>query len=443
MGDEPQHGSTLRPVANQWWRGEPRPTIGHMTQTGERATYRQVLAVPVFRTVFWTRSLAVGADTLRTMALSVLVFTETGSAFLGALTFGISFLPQVVGGLLIGALPDLVRPRALLVVGYLIEAAGAATLALAGMPVWACLVLVAGIGCLAPVFNGTTGRLTAETLSGDAFVLGRSLFQLANSAAQLLGLVAGGLAVAATGPEQALLVTAGAHLVSALGAAVLLPNLPAPGRAPGDPALLRQSWRGNRALLGDPIVRRILLTMWLPPAFVTGAESLLVPYALLRGFPDAAPGLLLGCVTVGMFTGNLVVARLLAPATRERLMPALTALLGVPLLAFAFDVGFAVACVLLAVAGFGFAYGLGLQRRFLDAVPSDRGGQAFGLMSTGLMTLQGVGPAVFGLLTEALPVGTTMALGGVAVVLIAIWIGWGETHSRYESAGWVGTANPR
>ena len=414
-----------------------------MDRTGERATYRQVLAVPVFRVVFWTRSLAVGADTLRTMALSVLVFTSTGSAFLGALTFGISFLPQVVGGVLIGALPDLVRPRSLLVVGYLLEAAGAAALALAGLPVWACLVLVAGIGCLSPVFNGTSGRLTAESLTGDAFVLGRSLFQLASSAAQLLGLAAGGLMVAAAGPEQALLITAGAHLVSALGAALLLPNLPAPGRPPGERALLRQSWRGNRALLGDPVVRRILLAMWLPAMFVTGAESLLVPYALLRGFPAAAPGLLLGCVTVGMFVGNLVVARLLTQERRERLMPALAGLLGVPLLAFAFDVGFVAACALLAVTGFGFAYGLGLQQRFVDAVPADRGGQAFGLMSTGLMTLQGVGPAVFGLLTEAMPVGPTMALGGVAAVLVAIWIGRGERYSRYESAGSPPTAKQR
>lgn len=413
-----------------------------MTETAERATYRQALAEPVFRTVFWTRSLAVGADTLRTMALSVLVFTSTGSALLGALTFGISFLPQVVGGVLVGALPDLVRPRVLLVAGYLLEAAGAAALALAGLPVWASLVLVAGIACLAPVFNGTAGRLTAEALTGDSFVLGRSLFQLAGSVAQLLGLAAGGLVVAAAGPERALLITAAAHLVSALGAGLLLPNLPAPGRT-GDRALLRQSWRGNRALLGDPVVRRILLAMWLPPAFATGAESLLVPYALRGGLPASAPGLLLACVTVGMFAGNLVVARLLAPATRERLVPALVALLGVSLLPFALDVGAVVAGALLVVAGFGFAYALGLQQRFVRALPADRGGQAFGLMSTGLMTLQGVGPAVFGLLTEAMPVGATMAAGGLATVLVAIWISRSETFSPIESAGSRPTAKPR
>lgn len=413
-----------------------------MTEPQDRATFRHVLAEPVFRVLFWTRALAIGADTLRTVALSVVVFTSTGSAFLGALTFGVSFLPQVVGGLVIGALPDLVRPRPLIVIGYALEAAGAVALALAGLPVWASLLLVACIGCLAPVFNGTAGRLTAESLTGDAFVLGRSLFQLASSAAQLLGLAAGGVAVAAVGPQHALLVTAGAHLVSAIGALALLPNLPAPGRD-GEHGLLRRSWRGNRTLLGDRTVRRLLLAMWLPPAFITGAESLLVPYALLRGFPAAMPGLLLACVPLGMFAGNLVVARLLKPATRERLVPALVVLLGVPMLAFAFDIGAVPAAVLLAVTGFGFAYGLGLQQRFREAIPTDRGGQAFGLMSTGLMTLQGVGPTVFGLFTEVFSVGVAMALGGVATVLTAIWIGAGGVVSQYESTGPPPTAKPR
>ena len=35
-----------------------------------RATYRQVIAEPRFRLLFLTRSLAIGADTLRTVALS-------------------------------------------------------------------------------------------------------------------------------------------------------------------------------------------------------------------------------------------------------------------------------------------------------------------------------------------------------------------------------------
>lgn len=386
----------------------------------ERATFRQVLAVPVYRTVFLTRALAIGADTLRTVALSVLVFTVTGSALLGAMTFGISFLPQVVGGLVLGALPDLFRPRLLLVIGYTLEAAAAVVLAV-GLPVWASLLLVAGIGCLAPVFNGTAGRLTAEALAGDLFVVGRGLFQLASSAAQIVGMAGGGLAVAAIGPHAALLVAAGCHALAALWVRVALPNLPAPGRV-GERSVVRQSFHGARELLADRVIRRLLLANWLPPALVIGGESLLIPYATLRNFPEGAAGVVLGCIPAGMFAGNLVVTRMLTPRARERAVAPLVVVLGLPLVGFAFDLHPVVAGVLMAVLGCGFAFGLGLQGQFRDALPDDARGQAFGLQSTGLMTLQGVGPLVFGGLTEFVPVGVTMALSGVATLAVAAWL---------------------
>jgi predicted MFS family arabinose efflux permease len=386
----------------------------------QRATFRQVLAVPIYRTVFLTRALAIGADTLRTVALSVFVFTTTGSALLGALTFGISFLPWVVGGLVLGALPDLLPPRLLIVIGYTIEAAAAAVLAV-GLPVWASLVLVAAVGCLAPVSNGTSGRLTADALSGDAFVVGRGLFQLASSAAQIIGMAAGGVVVAAMGPHTALVVTAVCHAVAAFWARVALPALPAPGRT-SELSLVGQSFHGTRELFADRTIRRLLIANWLPPAFVIGGESLLIPYATLRHYPDGVAGLILGCIPAGMFLGNLVVTRALTPQARERAVAPLVGVLGLPLLWFAFDLPPVVAGLLMALLGCGFAFGLGLQGPFRDALPDDARGQAFGLLSTGLMTLQGIGPLVFGVLTEVMPVGAVMALAGVATLGVAGWL---------------------
>jgi MFS family permease len=386
----------------------------------ERATFRDVLAEPVFRAVFVSRSLAVGADTLRTVALSVLVLTATGSALLSAMTFGVSFIPQVVGGLVLGAVPDLIRPRLLLVTGYTLEAAGATMLAV-GLPVWASLVLVAGIGCLAPVFNGTAGRLTSESLSGDAFVVGRGLFQLTASAAQIAGLAGGGIVVGLIGPHAALLVTAGCHALAACWARLALPNLPAPGRQ-GGRSLVGQGFHGARRLLADRVIRRFMLATWLPPAFVVGGESLLIAYASVRHFPASAGGLILGCVAVGMFVGNLVVTRVLTPRARELAVAPLVAVLGLPLLAFPADLSPVAAGALMLVAGCGFAFGTGLQGRFRDALPEDSTGQGFGLLSTGLMTLQGVGPLVFGGLTEVVPVGTAMALAGIATLGVAAWL---------------------
>jgi hypothetical protein len=81
-----------------------------------------------------------------------------------------------------------------------------------------------------------------------------------------------------------------------------------------------------------------------------------------------------------------------------------------------------VAGVLMAILGSGYAFGTGLQAPFKNALPDDARGQAFGLMSTGLMTLQGVGPLLFGGLTEVLPVGIAMAIAGVATLGVAVWV---------------------
>ncbi|WP_279582124.1 MFS transporter [Fodinicola feengrottensis] len=153
--------------------------------------------------------------------------------------------------------------------------------------------------------------------------------------------------------------------------------------------MFRQSWQGNLRLLSDRSIRRLLFAQWLPAMFVTGAEALVIPYAAERGFPAGTTGFLLACVPVGMLSGNLAVGRLARPSTRERLVAPLIALCGAPLLAMSLGLPLLAVGALLAVTGCGFAYSLGLQRRFRDAVDESMRGQAFGLLSTGLMTLQG------------------------------------------------------
>ncbi len=396
-----------------------------MTTTAPAArpvTYREVFAEPRFRLLFVTRSLAIGADTLRTVALSMLIFAVTGSPMLAAVTYGIAFLPQAVGGTLLGALADRVRPRPLITVGYGLEAVTAAVLALAGLPAGASLALVAVVACLTPVFGGASSRLIAEVLGGDAYVLGRSLANIAASTSQLLGLAAGGAAVAALGAGHALLVTAACHLVAAVAIRVWLPNLPAAAKPAGQPpaSMLRQSWTVNRQLIADPAVRILLLATWIPPAFIAGAESLIVPYAAQHGFPAGSPGLMLACVPAGMIAGDLAAGRLLRPVTRERLTIPLMAVAGLPLLAFAVGPLLPVAAGLLVVTGIGPAYILGIQRRFLDAVPAPVLGQAFGLLLTGLMTFQGAGPVLFGAVAEITSPGRGMALAGVAIIVTAL-----------------------
>ncbi|GIF77758.1 MFS transporter [Asanoa siamensis] len=389
--------------------------------TTEQATYREVFAVPAFRVLFTSRSIAIAADALRIAALSVLVYTATGSAWLSAVTFGIGFLPQVLGGAVLGSLADRLRPRPLITAGYAAECAAALALALVPMPTWARLALVGVVAVMTPVFNGASSRLVAEVLTGDAYVLGRSVSSMASGGAQLLGLAAGGVAIGALGAQRALLLTAGVHLLAALMVRFRLPDLPAAPAAGGGGAV-RQSWSTNAALLADPWVRRLLLLQWLPSAFVVGAEALMVAYASTRGFPVSTVGVLMAGSPLGMVLGQLVIGRLVPPDTRTRLVAPLVLLLGVPPIGFAFDPPLVVCVALMVVSGAGFAYSLGLQRAFVEAVPEIGRGQAFGLLSTGLMTLQGVGPAVFGGVAALTAPRWAVALAGATTVATVLLV---------------------
>lgn len=193
------------------------PPTAETAQVSHRATYREVLAEPRFRLLFSTRAVAVTADALRITTFSVLVFSSTGSALLSAVAFGIGFIPQLFGSLLLGSLADRLPARALITGGYALTCATALLLALVRMPVAASLGAVALVSLVTPVFHGASSRLVAQSLKGDAYVLGRSLNNIAGAGAQLLGLALGGAAVAALGPRRALALSAVLHLGCALG----------------------------------------------------------------------------------------------------------------------------------------------------------------------------------------------------------------------------------
>jgi hypothetical protein len=176
----------------------------------------------------------------------------------------------------------------------------------------------------------------------------------------------------------------------------------------------------NRILFATKPIRQLLLAHWLPPAFAVGAESPIVVYVQVRGLPASFAGLLLACVPVGMIIGNLVVGRLLVPG--PRLAAPLVVLVGLPFVAFPADPHPAILCVLTVMSGIGFSYTLGIQKAFLAVVPVSGRGQAFGLLSTGLQTLQGIGPACFGALAEIIHPSTAIAAAGGATVLTASWL---------------------
>ncbi|MDG4768387.1 MFS transporter [Solwaraspora sp. WMMD406] len=387
----------------------------------ERATFRDLFAVAEFRVIFASYGIFMIGETVKMLALSVLVFERTGSPLLAALAYVAGFLPSVLGGMFLLAYADRWRPRAVMVGYDLIRVATVAVLALGVLPPGGALALVFVVGLASPVASAARTALLPDLLDGDRYVLGRALFTITAGATQVLGFAVGGALIGLLGPYGALWSTAVTCLISAALIRFGLTDRPARVAAVAGvvrPGAVRETWRVNRQLLADRPVRGLLLANWLPGSLLVGAEGVVVPYTGGDG-----AGVLFMAGAAGMLLGDLVVGRWVTPARREAATPWLALLLGLPMLAFVADLGLVVAAVLFGAATFGFSYHLGLARRFLDAVPAQRRGQAFGLSHMGMMTGQGLAAGAAGLVAEWVAPGLVMA-GFGALSLVATLLLW-------------------
>ncbi|MFJ3518063.1 MFS transporter [Streptomyces sp. NPDC090131] len=380
--------------------------------------YRSVFRVREFRTVFAAHLLSVLGLVVAEISLSVLVYRTTGSPLMSALTFALGFLPYVLGGTLLAGIADRHPARRVLVACDLICALCATAMVLPGTPVAVLLVLRCAMAFVAPLFQGTRNASLSDILGvGDAFVLGRSLLRMVAQSAQLIGFGLGGLLLTFVAPRGAIALTAAGFLGSAL--LLRLGTLSRPARTGTRTSPLA----GLRAVLGRRRLRALMLLFWLPPLFLVVPEALLAPYADGIGAGTAALGLMMCAMPVGTIAAELWAGSALSARTRSRIVAPLAAAGLLPLLLFALRPGLPLVLAALLLAGLAHAYTLGLDQWYVDAVPDELRGRAMTLLSTGLMTLQGVGMALAGLAAEFLPVHqvvTGAAVLGTGVVLLLL-----------------------
>ncbi|MFE5865417.1 MFS transporter [Streptomyces virginiae] len=380
--------------------------------------YRSVFRVREFRTVFAAHLLSVFGVVVAEISLSVLVYRTTGSPLMSALTFALGFLPYVLGGTLLAGIADRYPARRVLVTCDLVCALCAAAMVAPGTPVAVLLVLRCAMAFVAPLFQGTRNASLSDILgTGDAFVLGRSLLRMVAQSAQLIGFGLGGLLLTVLAPRAAIALTAAGFLGSALLLRLGTRSRPARGGARTSPLA------GLRAVLGRRRLRALMLLFWLPPVFLVVPEALLAPYADGIGVGTAALGLMMCAMPVGTIAGELWAGSALTARTRSRIVIPLASAGLLPLLLFALRPGLPVVLAALLLAGLAHAHTLGLDQWYVDAVPDELRGRAMTLLSTGLMTLQGVGMALAGLAAEFRPVHEVVTGAGVlgtGVVLLLL-----------------------
>jgi hypothetical protein len=240
--------------------------------------------------------------------------------------------------------------------------------------------------------------------------------QLTIQAAQVIGFAAGGGLIRLIGPRDALLVDAVSFLVSA---ALVRFGVRVHG-AVASVMQLGNSWErmktGAKVVFGDPRLRGLVLLGWLATFWVV-PEGLAAPYA--KG-DSTAIGLLLAAQPIGSVVGGVVLSRLVRPATRLEVMGWLAVLSCLPLLFFFTTPPLGVAVGLLVISGIGTTYNLPANAAFMQALPAERRGQAFGLVSAGLVAGQGFSIAVAGACAEFAPPGVVIGVAGALGVIGAL-----------------------
>ena len=113
--------------------------------------YRDAFASSEFRALFGAFVVSMLGYVVAGLALTVLVYRQTNSALLSALTFTMTFVPYLFGGALLSGLVDRVPPRRLLVVLRPGRRGLVAVMVLPGMPVPALFALLFALSLLTPL----------------------------------------------------------------------------------------------------------------------------------------------------------------------------------------------------------------------------------------------------------------------------------------------------
>lgn len=413
-------------------RGLPGAITGRPSMTRPAPVsggFGAVLRVPEYRWLWLADVQSLVGDQLARVALSVLVYSQTGSGFLTAGVYGLTYLPALVGSVLLGSLADRLPRRGLLVVGDLLRALLLALMAVPGLPLAVLAALLVAAVVIGTPWKAAESALVADILAGERYVVGVGLRMATVQGAQLVGFALGGAAVAAVGARPALLIDAATFAVSAAMMRVGLTYRPA-AKAGGELETARaERWfDGVRTAFGSRQLRLLLGLSWLAGLFIV-PEGLAAPYADAIGGGASTVGILLAANPAGLLAGSLLYSRWLPPPLRTAAVGPLAVASGLPLLLCWGTPGLPVAVVLLALSGAASAYQVQVMTEFVTAVPGRRRGQAIAIASAGLLVAQGLGLVGGGALAQFWRVGPAIALSGGLGSLLAGWLAVGRARA--------------
>jgi Major Facilitator Superfamily len=387
-----------------------------------RATFRDVFAVREFRALWFSEVLSVAGDRLALVALTLLVYDRTRSPLLSALVYASGYVPWVIGGLFLADLADRRSRRSVMVTCDVVRMFLVAAMAVPGMPLGALVALLFATTMFAPPFESARAAITPDILQGERYALGTAVIQTTFLAAQVLGAVGGGLAVAFLGVRPALIINAVTFALSGLLIGLGTRARPAaarPEEAKASP--LARMMGGLRLVFGDEALRTLLMFGWLV-MFYTIPEGIAAPYAARLGGGPVATGLVLASTVFSTTIATPLFTRFVRPRRRLAWMGPLAVLTCATLILTALRPGLAASLVIFSVSAVFGIYQIAANTAFVVRVPNERRAQAFGIANMGVVVGQGAAFVAAGAAAEVITPAAVIAIGGGIGTVVGLFL---------------------
>jgi predicted MFS family arabinose efflux permease len=385
----------------------------------DRPGFGDVFANGEFRALWGAELLSVMGDQFARVALAVLVYQRTSSALLTGLTYALTYIPSFLGGVFLGGLADRHPRREMIFIVDLLRAVLTGLMAIPGLPLPVLCLLLAAMTTLNGPFKAAQLALLADVVTGEHYVLALSIRHMTIQSAQVGGFLVGGVLAQTVDPAAGLALDALSFAASAALVRLGVGHRPAAEdgttgpRRPGSGAF-GLVWR-------DPRLRSLTALAWLAGCYIV-PEGIAAPYADAVGAGTAVTvGLIMASDPIGSVVGAFVFGRLVPASVRIRGLGPFALLAGVPLALCALKPGLVVSAVLFALSGaLATAYHMQIGASFVQILPAASKAQGLGVMSSGLITVQGLGALAGGALSDAVGPPTAVAIAGAAGILLGI-----------------------
>jgi hypothetical protein len=392
----------------------------------ETAVPIRVFADREFRGLTLAQFTSECGDQIAAIAISLLVYGRSNSPFLAAATYAVSYVPWVLGGVLLAPLTDRYPRRAAMLVCDAGRAIVVGILALVsaihGIPIAALIALVLISSFFSPPFSSARSALIPDIFdNGPPYVRAVAVGRILQQTDQVFGFALGGVVVAAVTPRGALALDACTFAVSFLLVISHVKERPAAmsdGTSMNVLGLLRRVVPDLGIVWSHPARRVLLMFTAASLIFMIAPDSLAVAYARQHGHGAVAAGLLAASQPFGIAVGAWLFIKFVPTREQGRYLLPLGAAGGLALALTCLVPPVPVACALWMLSGMTQAFVVATIAAYNVVTDRSLRGRANGLAAASIAVTQGLGFLIWGGVADFEGAAAGVAWAGITGLLI-------------------------